>query len=162
MADPIIVLCGHTFERNCVHAYISLSFKPKLADGSSPDFSTIIPSPALKSIIVNWCRTHLINHPKPIDFYSTEKMVSALTHTSQLNYATLQFFPHQIFGSKNLSVTAKGGGSSEVGEGRNNGGLGLEGLARKDSDISGIGGGEIMRSNWENAIELNRRVLKIE
>ncbi|KAL2505110.1 U-box domain-containing protein 40 [Abeliophyllum distichum] len=83
MADPVIVSSGHTFERNCVRACVSLSFKPKLADGSSPNFSTIIPNLALKSTIFNWCHTHLIDPPKPIDFYSAEKMVSALIHTSQ-------------------------------------------------------------------------------
>ncbi|KAL2558191.1 RING-type E3 ubiquitin transferase [Forsythia ovata] len=149
MVDPIIVSSGHTFERNCVHACVSLSFKPKLANGSNPDFSTIIPNLALKSTIVNWCQTHLIDPPKPIDFYSAEKMVSVSTHTSQPNSQILQFCPRQISDSKKLFVIAEGGRSSRVGEGQNNGRLGLEGLTGKDSDISEMGGCEIMRSNWK-------------
>ncbi|KAL2500014.1 U-box domain-containing protein 40 [Abeliophyllum distichum] len=53
MADPVVVSSGHTFERNCIRACVSLSFKPTLSDGSKPDFSTIIPNLALKSTILN-------------------------------------------------------------------------------------------------------------
>ncbi|KAI3462979.1 hypothetical protein Pfo_019642 [Paulownia fortunei] len=75
MADPVIVSSGHTFERNCVHACISLSFKPTLPDGTAADFSTVIPNRALKSTILNWCRQQLIDPPKPIDFYSAKSIV---------------------------------------------------------------------------------------
>ncbi|KAL0461668.1 UNVERIFIED_CONTAM: U-box domain-containing protein 38 [Sesamum latifolium] len=52
MADPVIVSSGHTFERNCLHACVSLSFIPTLSD-APPDFSTVIPNLALKSTILN-------------------------------------------------------------------------------------------------------------
>ncbi|KAL2252446.1 UNVERIFIED_CONTAM: U-box domain-containing protein 38 [Sesamum indicum] len=80
MADPVIVSSGHTFERNCVRACVSLSFIPTLsdADGAPPDFSTIIPNLALKSTILNWCHQQLLDPPQPIDFSSAQKIVRKL------------------------------------------------------------------------------------
>ncbi|KAL7140853.1 hypothetical protein ABFS83_08G015100 [Erythranthe nasuta] len=75
MADPVIVSSGHTFERKSVHACVSLSYNPTLHDGAAADFSTVIPNLALKSTILNWCRHHNLDPPKPIDFYSAEKIV---------------------------------------------------------------------------------------
>lgn len=77
MADPVIVSSGHTFERNCVQACLSLHFNPLLPDGSTPDFSTIIPNLALKSTILNWCRSSLLPLPIPLDFPSALKLVQA-------------------------------------------------------------------------------------
>ncbi|CAA3016995.1 U-box domain-containing 40 [Olea europaea subsp. europaea] len=111
MADPVIVSSGHTFERNCVHACVSLSFKPQLTDGSNPNFSTIIPNLALKSTIVNWCRTHLVDPPKPIDFYSAEKLVSTLIHHNSAEAVTeLTRTPSQLsVTSSEESVTPRNG-----------------------------------------------------
>ncbi|KAL8528261.1 hypothetical protein ACS0TY_005896 [Phlomoides rotata] len=84
MADPVIVSSGHTFERNCVRACVSLSFKPTLPDGAAADFITVIPNLALRSAILNWCCQHLIDPPKPMDFYSAEKIVSKLMPENEL------------------------------------------------------------------------------
>lgn len=73
-----MVSSGHTFERNCVHACVSLSFKPTLRDGAAADFSAVIPNLALKSTILNWCRHQLIGPPKPIDFHSATNIVRKL------------------------------------------------------------------------------------
>ncbi|GFP98885.1 U-box domain-containing protein 40 [Phtheirospermum japonicum] len=78
MADPVIVSSGHTFERSCVRACVSLSFNPTLHDGAVSDFSAVIPNLALKSTILNWCRDHLIEPPKPLDFHSADKVVRRL------------------------------------------------------------------------------------
>ncbi|XP_019183321.1 PREDICTED: U-box domain-containing protein 40-like [Ipomoea nil] len=78
MADPVIVSSGHTFERHCVNACKSLSFTPVLHDGSSPDFSAVIPNLALRSAILNWCDSSLLESPTPIDFLSAEKLVRGL------------------------------------------------------------------------------------
>ncbi|XP_051117242.1 U-box domain-containing protein 40-like [Andrographis paniculata] len=75
MADPVIVASGHTFERNCVLACLSLSFNPTLADGAFPDFSALIPNLALRSTIRNWCRHHLLEPPETVDFYSAQEIV---------------------------------------------------------------------------------------
>lgn len=85
MADPVIVSSGHTFERNCVNACKALNFKPTLPDGSIPDFSTIIANLALKSTILNWSQSSLSNSPKPLDFYTAEKIVSKLTASSRVS-----------------------------------------------------------------------------
>ncbi|KAG8384783.1 hypothetical protein BUALT_Bualt04G0154400 [Buddleja alternifolia] len=109
MADPVIVSSGHTFERNCVHACISLSFNPTLPDGAAADFTTVIPNLALKSTILSWCRHHLIDPPKPIDFYSAEKIVRDLI--PQLAAATeLTRTPSEVsISSSEESVTPRNG-----------------------------------------------------
>ncbi|KAK4488482.1 hypothetical protein RD792_004246 [Penstemon davidsonii] len=84
MADPVIVSSGHTFERNCVQACVTLSFNPTLHGAAAADFSTVIPNLALKSTILNWCRHHLIDPPKPIDFYSAENIIRKLIPPSEL------------------------------------------------------------------------------
>ncbi|CAH1420716.1 unnamed protein product [Lactuca virosa] len=82
MADPVIVSSGQTFERNCVLACISLSFKPTTFL-ATVDFTTIIPNLALKSAIVNWCRTNsFLPIPQPIDIRSALKIVQALMKDS--------------------------------------------------------------------------------
>ncbi|XAR51816.1 hypothetical protein NMG60_11006554 [Bertholletia excelsa] len=78
MADPVIVSSGQTFERNCVKACKNLGFEPTIADGSTPEFSTVIPNLALKSAILNWCNTYLVDHPKPIDSISAERCIRTL------------------------------------------------------------------------------------
>ncbi|XVF14151.1 hypothetical protein REPUB_Repub09cG0032800 [Reevesia pubescens] len=78
MADPVIVPSGHTFERAIVEACKTLEFTPTLQDGSIPDFSTLIPNLALKSTILNWCRNHSLNPPKPLDFSKAEELVRTL------------------------------------------------------------------------------------
>ncbi|CAN4082507.1 unnamed protein product [Withania somnifera] len=88
MADPVIVLSGHTFERHCVHACKSLSFTPVLPDGSVPDFSTIIPNLALKSTILNFCSSSLLDPPKPINFLTAENLVFTLMATQKAQKLT--------------------------------------------------------------------------
>ncbi|XP_057769361.1 U-box domain-containing protein 40 [Salvia miltiorrhiza] len=78
MADPVIVSSGHTFERSCVHACVSLSFHPSLHGAAAADFSAVIPNLALRSTILNWCRRHHLDPPTPLDFFSAEKIVRQL------------------------------------------------------------------------------------
>ncbi|XP_043703273.1 U-box domain-containing protein 38-like [Telopea speciosissima] len=78
MADPVIVASGHTIERICVQVCKDLGFTPILPDGSKPDFSTVIPNIAIKSTILNWCRTNGVERPTPPELCSAEKLVRAL------------------------------------------------------------------------------------
>ncbi|MFS7948332.1 putative U box domain, armadillo-like helical, Zinc finger, RING/FYVE/PHD-type [Helianthus anomalus] len=81
MADPVIVSSGQTFERNCVLACISLSFKPPTL--LTVDFTTIIPNLALKSAIINWCKTHsYFPFPQPVDIRSGLSIVKTLINGS--------------------------------------------------------------------------------
>ncbi|XP_071711301.1 U-box domain-containing protein 40 [Rutidosis leptorrhynchoides] len=74
MADPVIVSSGQTFERNCVLACISLSYKLATAD-----FTTIIPNLALKTAIINWCHTNSYSPiPQPLDIRSALNMIKSL------------------------------------------------------------------------------------
>ncbi|KAK4426166.1 U-box domain-containing protein 38 [Sesamum alatum] len=85
MADPVILSSGHTFERNSVHACLSLSFTPTLSHGAPADFSTLIPNLALKSTILNWCRQQLLDPPQPIDSFSAQKIVRKLIPARDLS-----------------------------------------------------------------------------
>ncbi|XP_076926693.1 U-box domain-containing protein 40-like [Bidens hawaiensis] len=77
MADPVIVSSGQTFERNCVLACISLSFKPKTI------LTTLIPNLALKSAIISWCKTNsYLPIPQPIDLRSALSIVQSLIKDS--------------------------------------------------------------------------------
>lgn len=115
MADPVVVSSGHTFERNCVRACVSLSFKPAMFDGSKPEFSTVIPNLALKSTILNWCRDHFIDPPKPIDHYTAEELVhklsaAELTRTaSQLSITSSEesVTPRNVHKSTLLALTTR-------------------------------------------------------
>ncbi|KAK1441103.1 hypothetical protein QVD17_06941 [Tagetes erecta] len=79
MADPVIISSGQTFERNCVVASISLSFKPI----STLDFTSIIPNLALKSAIINWCKTNSFSpFPQPLDLPSALSIVQSLINHS--------------------------------------------------------------------------------
>ncbi|OIV90306.1 hypothetical protein TanjilG_13161 [Lupinus angustifolius] len=55
MSDPVIVSSGHSFDRVTVQTCQNLNFTPHLSDGTTPDFSTLIPNLALKSAITKWC-----------------------------------------------------------------------------------------------------------
>ncbi|CAL0298983.1 unnamed protein product [Lupinus luteus] len=55
MSDPVIVSSGHSFDRITVQTCQNLIFTPHLSDGTTPDFSTLIPNLALKSAIAKWC-----------------------------------------------------------------------------------------------------------
>ncbi|KAL6982988.1 hypothetical protein U1Q18_016383 [Sarracenia purpurea var. burkii] len=50
---------------------------PILSDGSTPDFSAVVPNLALKSTILNWCNSSLVDHPKPIDNDIAEDVICA-------------------------------------------------------------------------------------
>lgn len=78
MADPVIVSSGQTFERACVEVCKALGFNPALSDGSSPDFSTVIPNLAIQSTILSWCGKCSVERPKPLGFDSAEKVVRTL------------------------------------------------------------------------------------
>lgn len=107
MADPVVVSSGHTFERNCVRACVSLSFKPTMFDGSKPDFSTVIPNLALKSTILNWCRDHFIDPPKPIDYYIAEELVHKLIPTSKNSINKFQLSTDELTRTASqLSITS--------------------------------------------------------
>ncbi|KAL2335612.1 hypothetical protein Fmac_016825 [Flemingia macrophylla] len=65
MFDPVIVSSGHSFERASVEACKNHNFTPQLPDGTTPDFSTLIPNLALKSAILKWCQTTQTPPPHP-------------------------------------------------------------------------------------------------
>ncbi|KAD6796029.1 hypothetical protein E3N88_06925 [Mikania micrantha] len=82
MADPVIVSSGQTFERNCVLACMSLSFKPTTVF-TTVDFTTVIPNLALKSAIISWCRTNSFSPvPQPLDIRSALTIVQSLIKDS--------------------------------------------------------------------------------
>ncbi|KAI3464041.1 hypothetical protein Pfo_020704 [Paulownia fortunei] len=79
MFDPAVVSSGQTFERACVHVCRDLGFMPMLPDGSTPDFSTLIPNIALKTAIVNWCSKSGSESPNPPVYSDIESIVRSLS-----------------------------------------------------------------------------------
>ncbi|XP_022738443.1 U-box domain-containing protein 38-like [Durio zibethinus] len=75
MFDPVVVTSGQSFERTSIQVCRDLRFTPTLPDGSTPDFSTIIPNLAIKTTILTWCRDHQTQDPTPPDYTSVEKIV---------------------------------------------------------------------------------------
>ncbi|KAJ9152502.1 hypothetical protein P3X46_026063 [Hevea brasiliensis] len=90
MNDPVIVSSGHSFERACVQVSYTLAFTPTLIDGSTPDFSSVIPNLALKSAILNWCNKNSVEPPKALDFFSAEKLVLAKMDAQQEEKGLIQ------------------------------------------------------------------------
>ncbi|KAL8250421.1 hypothetical protein R6Q59_034114 [Mikania micrantha] len=73
MFDPVVVASGQTFERTSVEVCLGLDFVPVLADGSKPDFSTVIPNLTLKKAIANWCTSTGTDLPRYSPDYSLIK-----------------------------------------------------------------------------------------
>ncbi|KAL2243996.1 UNVERIFIED_CONTAM: U-box domain-containing protein 38 [Sesamum indicum] len=82
MFDPAVVSSGETFERVCVLVCGDLGFTPTLADGSRPDFSTVIPNLALKTAILNWCSKTGSERPNPPLYSDVEAIVRSLMGSS--------------------------------------------------------------------------------
>ncbi|MED6175561.1 hypothetical protein PIB30_079548 [Stylosanthes scabra] len=82
MADPVIVSSGHSFERSSVQSCKDLNFTPHLSDGTTPDFSTVIPNLALKSAISKWCHASSTLPPQPPNQSLTDKLVRTLIFSS--------------------------------------------------------------------------------
>ncbi|CAI8594420.1 unnamed protein product [Vicia faba] len=57
MSDPVIVSSGHSFDRTSIQACTNLNFTPQLQDGTTPNFTTLIPNLNLKSSILKWTQT---------------------------------------------------------------------------------------------------------
>ncbi|MBA0680859.1 hypothetical protein Goari_012536 [Gossypium aridum] len=75
MFDPVVIPSGQSFDRISIQVCRDLGFTPTLQDGSTPDFSTIIPNLAIKTTILAWCRDHHAQDPAPPDYSSVEKIV---------------------------------------------------------------------------------------
>ncbi|KAL1318092.1 U-box domain-containing protein 40 [Arachis ipaensis] len=82
MADPVIVSSGHSFERASVQSCKDLNFTPQLSDGTTPDFSTVIPNLALKSAISKWCHASSTLLPQPPHRSLTDNLVRTLIFSS--------------------------------------------------------------------------------
>ncbi|PIN26415.1 Ubiquitin--protein ligase [Handroanthus impetiginosus] len=83
MSDPVVVSSGQTFERVCVNVCRDLGFNPTLADGSTPDFSAVIPNLALKTAILSWCSKTGSESPNPPVYSDVESIVRALMNSSE-------------------------------------------------------------------------------
>ncbi|KAK4257108.1 hypothetical protein QN277_006740 [Acacia crassicarpa] len=75
IAEPVVVASGQTFESVSVQVCRDLGFTPKLEDGSTPNFSAVIPNLALKSTISNWCVKSGVEKPHPPEYSSVERIV---------------------------------------------------------------------------------------
>ena len=77
ISDPFVDASGQTFEAVAVQVCKDLNFSPVLEDGSRPDFSKVFPNRAFKTTIFNWCDKSGMEHPRPPDYTSVERIVRA-------------------------------------------------------------------------------------
>lgn len=77
MFDPVVVSSGQSFERLSVQICKDLEVIPTLPDGSTPNFTNIIPNLALKSTIQNWCSKSGFEHPNPPEYSEVESIISS-------------------------------------------------------------------------------------
>ncbi|XP_052180544.1 U-box domain-containing protein 38-like [Diospyros lotus] len=82
MFDPVVVPTGQSFERTSVQVCRQLGFAPALPTGSKPDFSTVIPNLALKSMISKWCEKSGAERPKAPDYSSVVEVVQKMMAAS--------------------------------------------------------------------------------
>ncbi|XP_022775407.1 U-box domain-containing protein 38-like [Durio zibethinus] len=75
MFDPVVIPSGQSFDRISIQVCRDLGFTPTFPDGSTPDFSNLIPNLAVKTTIHTWCRDHHAQDPAPLDYTSVEEIV---------------------------------------------------------------------------------------
>ncbi|XP_078443229.1 U-box domain-containing protein 39-like [Wolffia australiana] len=63
MADPVIILSGHSYERSCLQACKNLNVTPPGA-AELAAANVVIPNLALQAAIFSWCDAH--DHPRPL------------------------------------------------------------------------------------------------
>ncbi|XP_031250930.1 U-box domain-containing protein 38-like [Pistacia vera] len=82
MFDPVVVSSGQTFERVSVQVCRDLGFTPDLEDGSTPDFTAVIPNLAMKQTILKWCDSSRSEHPPVPDYNSIDNIVRSIMKSS--------------------------------------------------------------------------------
>ncbi|XP_044486133.1 U-box domain-containing protein 38-like [Mangifera indica] len=82
MFDPVVVSSGQTFESVSVQVCRDLGFTPHFEDGSTPDFTAVIPNLAMKTTILNWCDSTGTQHPPVPDYNSIQNIVHSKMKSS--------------------------------------------------------------------------------
>ncbi|GAB4845609.1 hypothetical protein Ancab_039011 [Ancistrocladus abbreviatus] len=77
ISDPVVVASGQTFDSLCVQVCKELNFTPTLSDGTTPDFSAVIPNLAFKLTIAGWCNENGVVESRPLDYVSVKRIVKA-------------------------------------------------------------------------------------
>ncbi|CAO2818262.1 unnamed protein product [Amaranthus hypochondriacus] len=75
ISDPVIIVSGHTLDRDCVEICEAHNFTPNLPDGTRADFSTKISNIALRSTILKWCSKNGVALPEKKDKVAIERLV---------------------------------------------------------------------------------------
>ncbi|CAJ2665526.1 unnamed protein product [Trifolium pratense] len=78
MSDPVIVSSGHSFDRISIEACKNLNFTPQLQDGTTPNFTTLIPNLNLKSSILKWTQSSQTKIQTNPNLKTTENLVQTL------------------------------------------------------------------------------------
>ncbi|KAF3796570.1 U-box domain-containing protein 38 [Nymphaea thermarum] len=82
MADPVILPSGHSFERRCIEAALSLPYQhydlPFLCGTTTTTAGTLIPNVALKTAIANWCLDSGLLPPAPPDTETARRLACKL------------------------------------------------------------------------------------
>ncbi|CAA7407686.1 unnamed protein product [Spirodela intermedia] len=87
MADPVIIVTGHTYERSCIQACKDLRVVPPGA-GEVSAADLLIPNLALRAAIFNWCGSRGLDPPQAVDPSTAKLFVRDLPSSSPPPSAT--------------------------------------------------------------------------
>ncbi|EPS61710.1 hypothetical protein M569_13082, partial [Genlisea aurea] len=90
MFDPYVVSSGQSFEGLSVEICRDLGFAPTLPDGSTPDFTSVVPNSALKNLIRSWCADNGSGHPDPPVRSQVESIVRSLMASSCVKFPKIR------------------------------------------------------------------------
>ncbi|CAN6477755.1 unnamed protein product [Victoria cruziana] len=83
MADPVILPSGHSFERRCIEAALSLPHQHRDLPFLCGITATLVPNIALKTAIASWCRDSGLLPPAPPSTETAESLVFKLLRASK-------------------------------------------------------------------------------
>ncbi|CAA6670608.1 unnamed protein product [Spirodela intermedia] len=115
MADPVIIVTGHTYERSCIQACKDLRVVPPGA-GEVSAADLLIPNLALRAAIFNWCGSRGLDPPQAVDPSTAKLFVRDLPQRGRRSPKTSIDLSPQIFhsptnSSSNVATTTSSSSS---------------------------------------------------
>ncbi|XP_012568075.1 U-box domain-containing protein 40-like [Cicer arietinum] len=112
MSDPVIVSSGHSFDRTSIQACQNLNFTPQLSDGTTPNFTTLIPNLNLKSSIFKWTQaqaqtqTQFQTNPNLTTTENLVRKLISIKHQQNQNNVVLEKHDKEKTRPISISITS--------------------------------------------------------